>query len=233
MVAAGFAALALPPLKPDELHPHKSNFFSNVWPEFLEGVKTLLSSKNLHYPFIALIAIQVYNGMLITIAPAFVNDVLQLNLEQGTVFMIAPLATGILFGSLLLGIEGLYMTKKGMVRLGFTGLGVTTIVLAVLVGPDNHWLYALLAFILGLFTTYIFAPSHSMLQTEADERLRGRIYASLFLLLQLAATMPTVIVGALADSTSVAEILGGIGLVLLVFSIFLRTIDKKFAAGKI
>lgn len=223
MALAGVAALALPSLKPDDSHPHKHRYFHNVWGEFKEGVAAVIASKAVHFSFVALIVVQVFNGMVITLAPAFVTDVLQIQLEQGTVFMILPLATGILLGSLLLGWEGRFLTKQLMVRIGFLGCGVMTLLIAFLVGPHNFWVYAILAFILGIFNTYIFAPSHSLLQANTQEHIRGRIYASLFLLLQLAATLPTVIIGALADYTSVATILAALGVLLVIFSAMLKT----------
>ncbi|HYC79606.1 MAG TPA: MFS transporter [Candidatus Binatia bacterium] len=226
MALAGIAALMLPPLRHHEDHPHKNSYFKNVWKEFLEGLSVLIASKKVHFSFLALVTVQVYNGMIITLAPEFVQNVLQINLEQGTLFMIAPLAIGILLGSLLLGWEGQYLTKRRMVKIGFLGCGVITLLIGMLVDAQNHWLYVVLAFILGLFNTYIFAPSHSLLQANTEERLRGRIYASLFLLLQLAATLPTVIVGVLADFTPIPTILGGLGLLLIVFSLALGA-DKE------
>ncbi len=223
MLMAGIAAMFLPSLKLHEDHPHKNYFFRNVWGEFMEGIEVLKKSKSVHFSFLALIAIQIYNGMIITLAPAYVSEVLQINLEQGTLFMIAPLATGILLGSLFLGWEGKFLSKRRMVKIGFAGCGIMTVLIAILINPTNHWLYLILAFILGTFNTYIFAPSHSLLQASTDGHLRGRIYASLFLLLQLAATLPTVIVGFLADFTSVKAILGGLGIIVFFFSLTLVT----------
>lgn len=223
MLLAGVAAIGLPSLKPKEDHPHKAYYFKNVWGEFKEGLREVASSKKLHYPFTSLVAVQVYNGMIITIAPAFVSEILALNLEQGTLFMIAPIAIGILVGTLFLGLEGQYFSKKQMIRTGFFGLGLFSLLIAMLVRADNYWLYVILAFILGLFNTYIFAPSHSMVQSLTDERIRGRVYATLFLLLQLGATLPTVIIGVLADFTSVSTILGGLGVVLVGFSLVLNS----------
>jgi MFS family permease len=218
MVLAGLAAYGLPSLKPHDSHPHKSSLFKNVWGEFLDGLKTLSDTKAIHFSFISLVSVQVYNGMIITLAPAFVSNVLKRNLEQGTLFMILPLAVGILLGSLALGWEGKFLSKKLMVRIGFAGCGIMTFLIALLVGADNYWLYAIFAFILGVFNTYIFAPSHSLIQLHTEPHHRGRIYASLFLLLQLGATLPTVIVGVLADRTSVSTILGGLGLLLITIS---------------
>lgn len=223
MVLAGLAAFMLPSLKPHDDHPHKSLFFQNVWGEFVDGVKSLAESKKVHFSFTALICAQVFNGMLITLAPAFVSKVLQINLEQGTLFMILPLVGGILLGTLALGWEGRFLTKKRMVRIGFAGCGVMTFLIALLVGPHNYWLYVVLAFILGIFNTYIFAPSHSLLQENVGEHIRGRIYSSLFFLLQIAATLPTVIIGILADFTSISVILGGLGVLLGAFSLVVGT----------
>lgn len=223
MFLAGLAALMLPSLKPHDDHPHKHRYFHNVWGEFKEGVSAVIESKAVHFSFAALIAVQVFNGMIITLAPAFVTEVLKIQLEQGTMYMILPLATGILLGSLLLGWEGRFLTKQLMVKLGFLGCGIMTILIAFLVGADNFWVYAILAFILGIFNTYIFAPSHSLLQANTQEHIRGRVYASLFLLLQLAATLPTVIIGALADQTSVPTILAALGVLLIIFSAMLKS----------
>jgi MFS family permease len=221
MSLAGIAAIMLPSLKPHDDHPHKSYYFKNVWGEFREGLSILIKAKKVHFSFLALVTVQVYNGMIITLAPAFVTDVLQFRLEQGTLAMILPLSVGILLGSLLLGWESEFLTKKTMVKIGFAGCGLLTLLIAMLVTPGNYWLYAALAFILGLFNTYIFAPSHSLLQENVDELHRGRVYASLFLLLQLGATLPTVLVGFLADKTTVPTILAGLGTLLLIFSIVL------------
>jgi MFS family permease len=223
MVLAGIAAYFLPSLKPHDSHPHKHSYFRNLWGEFKEGLVSLAQSKKVHFSFVSLVSIQIYNGMIITLAPAFVSQVLKINLEEGTLFMILPLAIGILLGSLLLGWEGKFLTKKMMVRVGFLGCGVMTVLIAYLVNSENHWLYVILAFILGLFNTYIFAPSHSLLQAHTEERIRGRIYASLFLLLQVGATLPTVIVGYLADFTSIPIILGGLGFLLIGLGVFIST----------
>src|SRR5690606_29290549 len=109
-------------------------------------------------------------------------------------------------------------SKKRMILTGFVGLGLFSLLIGLLVTAENYWLYVVLSFILGLFNTYVFAPSHSIIQTLADEHVRGRVYAILFLLLQLGGTLPTVVVGAIADQTCPSAILGGLGLILLAFS---------------
>ncbi len=230
MILAGIAALMLPSLKPHDDHPHKAHYFKNVWGEFKDGLRILVENHRVHFSFVALVAVQVFNGMIITMAPAFVSQVLGFELEQGTLAMILPLAVGILLGSLLLGWEGEFLSKRRMVKIGFMGCGVITFLIALLVTPGNYWNYAVLAFILGLFNTYIFAPSHSLLQENVDEQHRGRVYASLFLLLQLGATLPTVIVGALADRYTIPAILAVLGVLLVVLALFLSTKTPQKAA---
>jgi DHA3 family macrolide efflux protein-like MFS transporter len=227
MVLAGFAAIGLPSLLPHNEHPHKNNYFTNLWGEFTDGLKTLANTKSLHFSFTSLSAIQVYNGMIITLAPAFVSKVLGFQLEDGTLYMILPLAIGILLGSLLLGWEGEFLSKKRMVRIGFFGCGIMTILISALVGEGGYWIYCILAFILGIFNTYIFAPSHALLQANTEERVRGRVYASLFLLLQLGATLPTVIVGILADRVGISVILAALGVLLLPLAFVLGVEEKN------
>jgi MFS family permease len=214
---AGIASLMLPSLRP-EPHPFENQFVNNVWSEFKEGIAHLWKSTSIHFAFISLICAQIFNGMLITLSPAYVEHVLKLNLEKGTLYMIAPMAVGILVGSLIIGWEGQYLSRKSQIRLGFTGIGVFTLLIALLINEETKWFYPPLAFILGFSSTHIFAPSHSMIQSRVHENLRGRFYGSLFLMLQLAATLPTFIIGILADKLGVPTILGGLGLVMLAYS---------------
>jgi MFS family permease len=84
-ILLGIAALAtfsLPSLKPSAESKH--HFLENIWHEFKEGISHFWESRMLHFPLQTLIAAQIFNGMLITIAPAFVEEILNIQLETGT-----------------------------------------------------------------------------------------------------------------------------------------------------
>jgi MFS family permease len=220
LVIASFATWTLPPLKP--IKENTLHFLENIWAEFKEGINHFWESKPLHFPLQSLIAAQIFNGMLITIAPAFVEQVLKIKLETGTFFMIAPLGLGILLGALLLGLEDNYIKRSNLILIGFLGMGITMAAIALTAGEDSRWIYTILAVLLGYFNAHIFAPSHAILQGHVVEHVRGRIYGSLYVMLQTAATIPTVIIGLLADSFPIWLIMLFFGIVFALTGLLLR-----------
>jgi MFS-type transporter involved in bile tolerance (Atg22 family) len=87
---------------------------------------------------------------------------------------------------------------------------------------SKYFYYSVIGLIIGFFNAHIFAPSHSLIQTFALSHIRGRIYGTLYILLQAAATLPTILIGVLADRIGLAFIVGGLGLLLLVFGLLNR-----------
>jgi predicted MFS family arabinose efflux permease len=231
LMLATVATISLPPLRPKhvELVPHT---IKNLWSEFLTGVKHFWESKALHLPLKSLIAVQIVNGMLITIAPQFVGEVLGIELEKAALLLIAPLGLGILVGALMLGYENNYLSKLSLIRIGFLGMAVMIMLLS-LTGQFEHKLiyYSIVAALVGIFNSHIFAPSHSILQLHAFEHIRGRVYGALYVMLQIAATLPTIVVGLLADKYTSALVLQGISLLLLMFG--LNLIIKKQLLDKV
>ncbi len=229
LTIAGIATATLPALKPAVVHANPYSF-SKVWHEFKEGVDHFWTNSNLHYPFMSLIAIQVINGMMITIAPAFMKEAIGINLDTGSILVVAPLGIGILIGAAFLGIEERYFSKKQLIRLGFLGMGAMLIGLSMIGFVDFKFLYyAFFGLFIGYFNAHIFAPSHSILQTHAHEHLRGRIYGSLYVLLQIAATLPTIVVGVLADALPIASIAAILGGLLVIYGL----LDNKSRASRI
>jgi predicted MFS family arabinose efflux permease len=219
LIIAGFATLSLPSLKPerDDSDPYS---FGKVWGEFKVGVKHFWENTALHYPFFSLIAIQIINGMIITIAPAFMQQAIGINLNTGSIFVVAPLGIGILFGALTLGIEEKRFSKHQLVLAGFLGMGVMLFGLSFIEHFRSRYLYySVFGFVIGYFNAHIFAPSHSLLQTHAHSNVRGRIYGSLYVMLQIAGTLPTIIVGLLADRFPITYIATFLGVLLVVFGL--------------
>ncbi|MGE5298271.1 MAG: MFS transporter [Acidobacteriaceae bacterium] len=224
LVLATVSTYFLPPLK--RKAQAQKRLMEDFWAEFKEGILHFWDSKVLHFPLQSLFAAQIFNGMLITIVPAFVEKVLDVKLETGTFYMIAPLGLGILLGALLLGFENRYVSKPNLILAGFIGMGATMVSMAIFVGPSHPIIYAVLALVLGYFNSHIVAPSHSILQKHVSEHVRGRIYASLYVLLQTAATIPTILIGLLADKTSVYLVLGIIGGTLVATGLILRNLHS-------
>lgn len=228
LAIAGIATATLPSLKPERKHANPYSF-AKVWQEFKEGVRHFLDNKVLHYPLYSLVAIQIINGMLITIAPAFMKHAIGINLDSGSILVVAPLGIGILVGALLLGWEGKFFSKQQLVLIGFLGMGAMLFGLSFIGHATHKFIYySVFGFTTGIFNAHIFAPSHSLIQTHAHSHMRGRIYGTLYVLLQVSATIPTIIIGLLADNIPIAVIVGGLGLAMVGFGAILKplSLDK-------
>ncbi len=218
---AGLACFFLPALLPEK-KPEPHEIF-RLWEEFKEGILHFWNNKKLHYPLISLVSVQMINGMMITISPAYIERAIGIHLESSSLAVVIPLGLGILFGVLGLGFEEHYFTKKSLIFAGFMGMGIALAMLSLINYFDHKYLYYFaVALFMGFFNAHILAPSHSMLQVEALSHMRGRIYGSLYVMLQTAATVPTVIVGILADRIDVAMVMGGLGVLLIILGVLNR-----------
>jgi predicted MFS family arabinose efflux permease len=226
LIIASISTSFLPPLKPVN---HSGSYVQKVWDEFKEGVRHLWESPDLHFPLLSLIVAQVFNGVLITLAPEFVEKILGINLETGTIYMIAPIGLGILLGALLLHFENKYFSKQNLILAGFLGMGLIMLVIGLAAGNVGKEAYTAMALILGFFNAHVFAPSHSIVQGAAKENIRGRVYGVLYVLLQGAATLPAVFVGLASKALSAAMIMALFGCLLAVTGLVLWAVfgNKK------
>ena len=221
LCVAAFATWALPPLPPEQAP--KPHGWRILWDEFKEGLDHFLANKKLHYPLLSLVLVQVINGMVVTIAPAFIEQAIGIHLETSSLLIVAPLGIGILLGSASLGLEEHYIRKQTLIFAGFLGMGSMMALMSFINFFDQKYLYfAVLALIMGYFNSHIFAPSHSLLQLEAQSHMRGRIYGSLYVLLQIAATLPTVIAGVLADRIAITYVMASLGVLMIIFGFLAR-----------
>lgn len=224
LLIATLACLLLPPLKVDA---GVKDIVNNTWVEFKMGVRHFWDNNKLHFPLLALLSIQIVNGMLITIAPAFINKMLGMELTGGSFVAILPLGLGVLAGALLLGVEDKKLTRIQLITMGFYGMGAAIFLLSFINNIQYPlFYYALVALVAGYFNSHIFAPSHSILQTFAASELRGRVYGSLYVLLQAAATFPTIVVGFLADLLPLSLVIAAIGLLLVFLGISLKPLAR-------
>lgn len=215
LIIAGSATAILPSLKPEE--SKEKGEFGSIWRDFKKGLHYFLDSKELHYPFYSLIAIQLVNGIMITIVPAFVEKIIGVKLERNSILIVAPLGVGILVGSLILAYTSKRFLKEQLVRFGFIGMSAAIVFLSFTPYINSRmYFYLIVSFIMGIFNAHIFSPSHSLLQGGSGDSQRGRVYGSLYVVLQVAATAPALLVGYLADKVYMPIIVASAGIILLV-----------------
>jgi MFS family permease len=75
--------------------------------------------------------------------------------------------------------------------------------------------------ILGIINAMVSAAAQTLLQESTEDKDRGKVFGSLNLMVNIAATLPVFITGLLADLLSVTKVVMLIGGALFVYSLFM------------
>ncbi|MDQ2960594.1 MAG: MFS transporter [Candidatus Dormibacteraeota bacterium] len=67
-------------------------------------------------------------------------------------------------------------------------------------------------------------PAFTVLQERTDEQTRGRIFGSVFAVINAAVAVPLLVAGVLADLLGVAQVVAGLGVLILVAAILTRSV---------
>jgi MFS family permease len=78
---------------------------------------------------------------------------------------------------------------------------------------------AVLVLILGLMNGLISIASQTILQEHTTDETRGKVFGALNMMVNIAATLPILFAGILADLVGVSEVITFLGLLLLVFAL--------------
>jgi len=159
--------------------------------------------------------------MFAVLGPGYVATILNVEVERLSLLLIAPAAFGMLIGAFLLGSIGKKFEFRWLSGIGFLLSGV---IFALFAQAENvaSVLPILIIFsvLVGFAISLIFIPGHATLQTETTEKLRGRIYGLLNALTGVVSFLPVVLAGGLADIIGVGTVVTGVGVIMIIVSIF-------------
>jgi MFS family permease len=79
---------------------------------------------------------------------------------------------------------------------------------------------AVVVFMLGALNAVISSTAQTLLQEKSSEASRGKIFGSLNMFINIAATLPILVSGALASVLSVTEVIMAIGSCVVVYALF-------------
>ncbi|MCS7051391.1 MAG: MFS transporter, partial [Thermomicrobium sp.] len=156
--------------------------------------------------------------VIAALGPGYVTQALELPKED-IAYLVLPAGLGVVVGTLVvdsvtrrLGVE---RTADVALLLG----GVLLVALAELPDTVGRGAAALLtaiavAALLGVSDGLVRAPAQALLQMEAPEHARGRVFAVFFTVSNSVAFLPVFGAGALADAFGVTSVLLGLGVVL-------------------
>ncbi len=205
--------------------PSETHEKAPTWRDALVSWNFIRHNPDLRFPLVQLTITQALVSVVLALAPALSLALLKEPLQAASEYFILPVGLGLVAGVLLvsrLARAGsrvrvlevcLVLAGIALTALGASGLLYRTYEGEVLL-PIEYiaWVVATLVFLLGMLNAIIAVLAQTELQEHSTDEIRGRVFGSLNLLTNLAATFPILVAGIMADLLSVTKvilILGG------------------------
>jgi dTMP kinase len=199
------------------------NRFHVMWVDLKEGFDALGASRGLRLAFGQVSIAVLVLFMLYTLAPAYVSRVIGIA-AQDTYLILGPATAGAILSAVLLGQFLRHLDRSRVLAGSLLANGVTLLALAAVPQalhhfPDfqthNRLTGATFSFLLGVEFGAILIPAITYLMEATSDYIRGRIFALLYMVINGVSALPVLVAAALADSIGTAQVIGGLGVLLL------------------
>lgn len=203
--------------------------------ELREGLVILRDNAALRFGLYQLALALVVVFTVFTLGPVYLVKVLHRS-DQDTYFVLVPATVGLIAAAGILGVRpdlsrarallaavltaGVALAVMGIVPDAFNGSGL---------GGLDTPLAVLDALVFGAALGAVLIPAFTLLQERTTPDTRGRIFGGIFTVINAAVAVPLVLAGVLADLFGVDRVVAGLGVVLLVIGVAVRT----FAWGRL
>ncbi len=188
-----------------------------------EGFDALGASRGLRLAFGQVSIAVLVLFMLYTLAPAYVSRVIGIA-AQDTYLILGPATAGAILSAVLLGQFLRHLDRSRVLAGSLMANGVTLLALAAVPQalhhfPDfqahNRLTGAAFSFLLGVEFGAILIPAVTYLMEATSDYIRGRIFALLYMVINGVSAVPVLVAAALADVIGTAQVIGGLGVLLL------------------
>ena len=222
MAAAGLVTLKLPALPAGIKRVARGQeLIERVFGEVNQNWRAILANPKLLFPILELTLVQAIIGLFSVLAPAVSQSVLHRALADATTILVIPIGLGMIIGVVWV---GRFATKYNKINLMNIGMGLAGVMLSILGAikyglPGLAFAVAGVVAILGFLNAIISVAAQTMLQENTDDATRGRVFGALNMLINLAATLPILLAGVLADLMGVSAVILGSGLMVIGFTL--------------
>ena len=188
-----------------------------------EGLDALRASRGLRLAFGQVTVAVLVLFMLYTLAPAYVSKVIGIA-AQDTYVILGPATAGAILSAVLLGQFLSHIDRSRLLAGSLLANGVTLLALAAVPQAMRHFpdlqvhnriTGATFSFLLGVEFGAILIPAITYLMESTSDAIRGRIFALLYMVINGVSALPVLLAAALADNLGTAQVLGGLGVMLL------------------
>ena len=193
---------------------------TNIFSDFMVGLDYLYHTPVVRRGIMLLGSSQITIGILGVIAPGFADKVLHLPVTSVSLLVMAPAASGMAVGALILGQFLRRAPREHLIRIGFVCAAVFLIIFA-LVDKLGLIFVAPILLVLGASNAFLDIPVNTMIQENTPEPVRSRVYGVISSVIGLAGVVPIIMSGALADVIGVRYVMLGTGIILLLCFRFL------------
>jgi MFS family permease len=189
--------------------------------ELREILPFIKKTKKVVHAFAVLTIAQAIIFMFAVLGPGYVATILNVQIENLSLILIAPAALGMGVGSFFLGSIGKKVSFRWLSGIGFMLSGIIFLLFPI-GGKITLYLpiIVVLSVVVGFAISLVFIPGNATIQVETTERLRGRIYGLLNALSGAVSFLPVVLAGGLADLFGVGTVVAGVGILMIFISIF-------------
>lgn len=224
-LVAGFFAMAalvastLPRLAADVARRAFREVVARTMTELKANFSAIRADRNLYFPIIQLSVVQALIGVVVALGPALSLALLDQRLEDSAAVLIFPVGAGLVLGVGLAGWLAKRLPKIGLISAGLLIVGAILALVGRSVGQPPLVIAAMM-FLLGLTNAVITVAAQTLLQEETTDATRGKVFGVLNMTINLAAGLPTLLAGILADVLgSVPRVIGGAGALVLLFAV--------------
>lgn len=201
----------------------------NVWYEIKDAINVIRSNKHVLHSLFLLVLLQTLILVIAVIGPSYATEVLDIQIEKFPLLFVAPSVIGLALGAILIGNYWHNKSKATLTKLGLLGIGIVLILivnLAKFTNLDPVAVLIPLAVVIGFAFSFVFIPSHTIIQEETSDEQRGKIYGSLNNMVGIVSLIPILGIGLLADKVGVIMVVTYIGIGIVIISM-IRIIKFK------
>jgi len=211
-----------------------------------EGFTVLKGNPTLLFTLISLGSAQMLMSVFLALGPGFAKTALKIEVTDASLLLFGPAIAGMIFGAIIINrfshklahhrfvliFVGLLSSGLALVALSFTErfpMGQLARLESHLpsrfqdfLGLDLLLVAQVFLFLLGFFEVLVDIPGNTVLQEKAGPERRGRVYGMLTTFVTGGSVIPVLFSGFIADRIGVTKVFLVFGVILVVFSLYMR-----------
>lgn len=200
----------------------------SIWLETRQGIKKVRMTSKISQPMFKMAIGWMILGAFVVLLPAFAETNLKISTNLVGLVVIAPAGIGMLIGSLILDRKKTFDFNRAINKAFFL-IGVALLLFSVYRLYDEfalaRFISTLLVIAIGVGSSIVYISAQTALHINAEEKWRGRVFGINSMLINIAMSVPALVVGGIADLTTpfIAMLLIAFGVFVYGASLFIET----------